>query len=355
VSRNDHRVGLLYSLIVITSIVYSPISQGEATGEYLLFPHIGANFRSELANDSLLDSDDYTYGVDIFATASIRDFLFLGELLLAKHEQDFERLQLGWMAGDSKVWLGRFHNPVGYWNTEFHHGSFLETGISRPSIVEFEHDNGLLPMHLTGLLVEGVIEHDKQGLGYALAAGAGPELSDKLEALEILDPGSGSHDLSLTLNLYLEPVIYAPTRYGLFVNYTEIPSIRIGLDEIRQFSAGVYGNWEAQRWRLTGSTFYLRNRLQQLNGELTDSFFSSYFQADFKPDDHWTIFGRVEWAVGDENDAYLALFPQHINDRILGGVRLDAFDRHAFKLEISGNRTQGDNFGQFMLQWAAMF
>jgi len=188
VSRNNHRVGLLYSLIVITSIVYSPICQGEATGEYLLFPHVGVNFRSGLADDSLLESDDYTYGIDIFATSRYRNFLFLGELLLAKEEQEIERIQLGWMVGDSKIWLGRFHNPVGYWNAQFHHGSYLETSISRPSIVEFEDDNGLLPIHLTGLLIEGVIEHDKQGLGYALAVGAGPELSDKLEPLDVLDP-----------------------------------------------------------------------------------------------------------------------------------------------------------------------
>jgi len=355
VNRDHHCVGLLYSLIVITSMVYSPISLGEATGEYLLFPHIGAIFRTDLADDSLLDTSDDTYGVDIFATYNYRNFLFLGELLLAKNEQEIERLQLGSIVGDSKVWLGRFHNPVGYWNTEFHHGSFLESSISRPSVIAFEDDNGLLPIHLTGLLIEGVIEQDEQGLGYALAAGAGPELSDEFNALSLLDPGSGSHDLSLTLNLYLEPLLYAPTRYGLFFNYTVIPADRIGLNEIRQISAGAYGNWESERWRLTGSSFYLRNRLQELNGELTDNFVSSYFQADFKPDDHWTIFGRVEWTVGDENGAYLALFPQYITDRILGGVRLDAFDRHAFTLEISGNHTQEDYFGQFMLQWDAMF
>jgi hypothetical protein len=185
--------------------------------------------------------------------------------------------------------------------------------------------------------------------------GAGPELDEELEALDVVSPGSGSQDLSVTLNLYHEPVLYAPTRYGMFVNYSEIPSVRFGLNEIRQTSAGIYGNWKSQRWRLTGSSFYLRNRLRQLNGELKDDFFSSYFQTDFDLDDRWTMFGRVEWTSGDDNDAYLALFPQHINDRILGGVRLNAFDRHAFKLEISENRSQGDKFGQFMLQWDAMF
>ena len=353
-NHNDHSIGLLHILIVITSIIYSPPSLGESDSQYLLFPHVGANFRSELADDSLLDSDDYKYGVGIFATAEYQKLLFLGELLLAKDEQEIERLQLGFRLGDSKVWLGRFHNPIGYWNAQFHHGSYLETSISRPAIANFEDDDGVLPMHLTGLLIEGVMEHDEQGLGYSLAVAAGPELSDELEALDVLS-GSGSRDLSLTLNLFHEPRIYSPTRYGLYINYNEIPAASRGFDEIRQINAGVYGNWESRNWRLIGSTFYVDNRLQQLNGELADNFYGGYFQAEYSRDDRWTIFGRVEATFGDENDPYLALIPQHITDRILGGVRLDAFDRHAFKLEISGNRTQGDKFGQFMLQWDAMF
>ncbi len=352
---NDNRGGLIYVLIVIAIAIYSPPSHSESTFDYLLFPHIGTVYRTNLATDSLLDDDDYNYGVGVFATAEYGKLLFLGELLLSKDEQDIERIQLGWTIGDGKVWFGRFHNPVGYWNTQFHHGSYLETSISRPSIVDFEDDDGILPMHLTGLLVEGIKEYDKKGLGYALAVATGPEMADKLEPLDVLEPASGSQDLSLALNLYLEPVIYSPTRYGLFVNYTEIPATNQEIEKIRQINAGAYGNWESHPWRLVGSTFYVDNRLQQLAGTLTDNFFSGYLQTEYNLDDRWTIFGRGEWTFGEEDDAYLALFPRHITDRLLGGVRLNAFGRHAFKLEISGNRTQGDNFGQIMLQWDAMF
>lgn len=354
-NHKDYGVGSLYVLIVITSVMYSPPSQGESTSEYLFFPHIGAIFRSELADDSLLDSDDYKYGVGVFATAEYRNLLFLGEVLLSNDEQEIERIQLGWTLGDNKVWLGRFHNPIGYWNSQFHHGSYLETSISRPSIVDFEENDGLLPMHLTGLLIEGVKEHDEQGLGYALAVATGPELSDQLEALNVLEPASGSQDLSVTLNVYHAPVIYSPTRYGLYVSYSEIPAISRGIDEIRQVNAGVYGNWESRHWRLIGSTFYVDSRLQQLNGERSDQFYGGYFQAEYNRDDQWTIFGRIESTFDDENDPYLALFPQHVNDRILGGIRLDIFDRHAFKLEVSRNHTQADKFFQFMLRWDAMF
>ena len=353
--HNDYRVGFLYGLIAVTSILYSPPSQGESTSDYLLFPHIGASFLSGLADDSSLDNDDYNYGVDLFATSEFKNFLFLGELLLSADEQEIERIQVGWRVGDSKFWLGRFHNPVGYWNSQFHHGSYMQTSISRPSIVEFEENNGLLPMHLTGLLIEGIKEHDTHGFGYALAVATGPELSDQLEPLDVLEPASGSHELGLTLNLFYEPVIYSPSRYGLYINYTEIPAVSNGFDEIRQIIAGVYGNWESQRWRLTGSAFYVRNELQTTTEIQTDSFSSGYVQAEYIPNGRWTIFGRVESTFGDANDAYLALFPQHVNDRILGGVRLDAFDRHAFTLEFSDNRARGDSYGQFMLQWDAMF
>jgi hypothetical protein len=327
----------------------------QSESEFLAFPHINASYLSGLADGSPLDSDEFDYGLDLFAVVEYRHFLFLGEALLAKEEQDIERLQLGRRIGDSKVWLGRFHNPVGYWNTQFHHGAYMETSITRPAIVDFEDDNGPLPMHLTGLLIEGLKERDGSGLGYAIALAAGPELTDELEPLKILDPGSGSQDLALTVNVYRQPVVFDPTQYGLFVNYTKIPAASRGFEEIRQLSAGGYLNWEPAPWRLIGSAFYVRNRMYHSSAVQEDDFFSGYFQAENALNDKWKIYGRLEGTFGGDNDAYLALFPDLVQDRVLGGVRLDVFDRHSFKLEISANRTQADNFRQLMLQWDAMF
>ena len=31
-----------------------------------------------------------------------------------------------------KVSFGRYHTPINYWNTAFHHGQWLQTTISRP-------------------------------------------------------------------------------------------------------------------------------------------------------------------------------------------------------------------------------
>lgn len=345
---------LLWPILAL-SIVYARPGLAEAESEFLLFPFAMASYLSGLPADSLLDDDENDFGLNLFAAIENGGFVFLGEALLAKEEQEIERLQLGWRFGDSKAWLGRFHNPIGYWNTQFHHGAYLQTSITRPAIVDYEDDNGVLPMHLAGLLIEGVKEHDNSGLGYAIAIATGPELADELEPLDVLSPTSGSQGLSLAINVFRQPVVYAPNQYGLFANYAEIPARERGLEEIRQIIAGGYWNWESELWRLIGSAFYVRNRVYQANDDQADDFVAGYFQAERSLNDDWTIFGRVEKTFASDNDAYLALFPDHAREKILGGLRLNVFSRHSLTLEVSSNHQQDGRYRQFMLQWAAMF
>jgi len=42
----------------------------------------------------------------------------------------------------------RYHTPVGYWNTAFHHGAWLQTTISRPDMVRF--GGTFIPVHFVG-------------------------------------------------------------------------------------------------------------------------------------------------------------------------------------------------------------
>ena len=341
--------------ILALSIVFARSALAEVDSELLIFPFVEASLISGLPENSLLDDDDYDLGLNLFAAIENRGFVFVAEALLARDEQEIERLQLGWRFGDSKAWLGRFHNPIGYWNTQFHHGAYLQTSITRPAIVDYEDDNGVLPMHLAGLLIEGVKEHDDSGLGYAFAIATGPELADKLEPLDVLSPASGSQDLSLTINVFRQPVVYAPNLYGLFANYNEIPARERGLEEIHQTIAGGYWNWESDFWRLIGSAIYVRNRIYQEDNDLVDDFVAGYFQAERSLNDDWTIVGRLEKTFASDDDAYLALFPYHAREKILGGLRRNLFSRHAVTLEISNNDEQDGRYWQFMLQWAAMF
>ncbi|PYX91143.1 MAG: hypothetical protein DMG67_10995, partial [Acidobacteria bacterium] len=51
-----------------------------------------------------------------------------------------------------KISFGRYHTPVNYWNTAFHHGLWLQTTISRPDMIQF--GGAFLPVHFVGVLAE---------------------------------------------------------------------------------------------------------------------------------------------------------------------------------------------------------
>ena len=70
-----------------------------------------------------------------------------------------------------KVSFGRYHTPIGYWNTAFHHGAWLETTIDRPEMVRV--GGTFIPIHFVGLLVEGNIPSGGAGLAYSAGVGNG--------------------------------------------------------------------------------------------------------------------------------------------------------------------------------------
>jgi hypothetical protein len=70
-----------------------------------------------------------------------------------------------------KVSFGRYHTPINYWNTEFHHGQWLQTTISRPEMVQF--GGKFIPVHFVGALVEGAVPAGGLNLNYNAGIGNG--------------------------------------------------------------------------------------------------------------------------------------------------------------------------------------
>jgi len=76
---------------------------------------------------------------------------------------------------DHSDWLGasfgRYHTPINYWNTAYHHGSWLQTTISRPEMIQF--GGKFLPVHFVGALVEGSVPAGGWNVGYKAGVGNG--------------------------------------------------------------------------------------------------------------------------------------------------------------------------------------
>jgi hypothetical protein len=76
-----------------------------------------------------------------------------------------------------KVSFGRYHTPINWWNTAFHHGQWLQTTISRPEMTQF--GGQFIPVHFVGGLVEGTAPAGGLNISYkaGVGNGRGPVLS----------------------------------------------------------------------------------------------------------------------------------------------------------------------------------
>ena len=106
-----------------------------------------------------------------------------------------------------KLSFGKYHTPIGYWNTAFHHGAWLQTTISRPEMVKF--GGSLIPIHFVGAQAEGNLPSGGLGLGYNLGLGNGRGSAFSKAG----DSGDVNNNRAWVANLFARP-----TRlYGLQV------------------------------------------------------------------------------------------------------------------------------------------
>ncbi len=70
-----------------------------------------------------------------------------------------------------KASFGRYHTPINYWNTAFHHGQWLQTTVSRPEMTQF--GGRFIPVHFIGALLEGALPASGMNLNYNFGVGNG--------------------------------------------------------------------------------------------------------------------------------------------------------------------------------------
>lgn len=85
---------------------------------------------------------------------------------------DVERLLFRYAIADAlKLSAGRYHTPISYWNTAFHHGLWLQTSVDRPAYTAFGGE--YVPVHFVGLLAEGSVFGNGVEVRYAAGVGNG--------------------------------------------------------------------------------------------------------------------------------------------------------------------------------------
>jgi hypothetical protein len=169
------------------------------------------------------DEDGFFVGQAVaHLTASLDDsFGVFAEVSLTGKDSEYsievERLMVKYDFSDRfKVSAGRYHSPIGYWNSAFHHGAWLQTTISRPQVVKF--GSKLVPIHFVGILLEGSLSSSNLGLSYKAGAGngrhgniaragdAGDINGDKAWLLQLSSKPKKMFGLELGLSYYADEV-----------------------------------------------------------------------------------------------------------------------------------------------------
>src|SRR5450631_883869 len=244
--------------------------------------------------------DDPWLDADVIFGLDHEKFRVFGEYFITTEEHDLERFQVGYeVVPDTVIWLGRFHQPASAWDTEHHHGRYLQTAITRPSIENWEDEDGLIPQHITGALVESrrPIGTDA-GVQVSAGVGAGPALTNRDNApIDLVGDNPGKHGLSFMGRLAFLPDYIGTSSAGLLFGHDQLfARSAIAMATLRSNHAtlgiyGAYADWSVDSWRFIGAGYYVDVALDRPNPDA--SFMSAYLQAERQLPHQLTAFGRV--------------------------------------------------------------
>ncbi len=342
-------------------------SVAEMQHELLFFPSVDGFDTFSESHASVRDSS-MEARIDLLYSFSGSRFRFLGEYLLSTEHAELERVQAGLRVSDDVfVWAGRFHAPAKFWNSEYHHGQYLQTSITRPALEEWEDDGGSQPVHITGLLLES--EHqrdDESAIGVAASVGFAPLLKDnELAAHEVFE-GTSDPGVSVNLRVSYRPQYLSSTQFGFLAGFNEINVVPQTIptpgrpDTVDQATLGVFGDWYWNDVRLLTSFVYFENELKTPAGNTEDDYLLGYAQLEYEANSVVTVFGRVEGGLDQDDSDYLELLETFITERYMLGVRWDVAEYHSVTIEVAdttygASPTGSRDFNEFRLQWSAVF
>jgi hypothetical protein len=312
------------------------------------------------------DNADPWIDADVVFGVTRHQFRMFGEYNAAPDERDLERFQMGFeFAPETVLWLGRFHQPASAWNTEHHHGQYLQTDITRPYIERWEDQHGLIPQHITGALFESRQSIGKDGaIQISAGIGAAPALrAGAMDPIDLIGSNPGRHRLSVTGRLAYLPEYVGASSIGLLFghdyltasNARSLPSLHSSQAELTIY--GLYTDWYTERWRVVGATYYVDVRLDQTTRN--ESFVSGYLQVERQLPKRFTVFGRLEESARMQESRYVALFDDRDGDIELAlhrqalGLRWDFTRRQALTLELAHVISLNQRSDEMRVQWSA--
>src|SRR4051794_5637479 len=169
------------------------------------------------------DTTTFSLGqLDLFVTSDVSDkFKFLSEIVFEggpsniygnttgepnSFSVDVERYLLQYSHNDYlNISAGRGHTSIGYYNTTYHHSSWLQTTTGRPFLFDFEDHGGILPIHMVGVSATGQIPSGSLGLHYVAEVGNGRASRQPIDQEPVQNVVDDQNHKAYNLALFARP------------------------------------------------------------------------------------------------------------------------------------------------------
>ena len=232
-----------------------------------------------------------------------------------------------------KISFGRYHTPINWWNTAFHHGQWLQTTVSRPEMVQF--GGRFLPVHFVGALAEGAFHTGGWNLNYqaGIGNGRGNVISRGGDA------GDNNARPAVILGLFSKPDHLFRLQVGGSVYFDRVSAP--GRPEFDERITAAHAVWQREDPEVIAEIADVRH--QPVDGTQTTSSLAYYVQAAYRLpafDRAWKPYYRFEHIKIDAADPVLVGVPNLDGSTL--GVRYDASTYAAIKSEIRVRRRVSD-------------
>ncbi len=286
---------------------------------------------------------------NLFITSKLSDkFSVLGEVVVEAGPDngvgiDLERLLFTYSASDHfNIAAGRYHTAIGFYNTAYHHSTWLQTTVDRPFLFAFEDGGGVLPIHNVGLTANGTIPSGSLGLHYIAEIGNGRTSRSPLDEA-VQNVRDENNRKAFNFGLYARPTAARGLQAGVSVYNDKLyPEAMAKMTQTIWAGHVVYQN---PRFEFLNEAVLLRHKVDRGETFNTSGFYSQISRA----------FGKVRPYFRYE---YInASSPEPLFGDVgllhgpVTGIRYDFSDFAAFKVEynrvmrremnpINGLRTQ---------------
>jgi hypothetical protein len=221
--------------------------------------------------------------------------------------------------------VGRYHTSLGYYNSAYHHGAWLQTSVGRPLIY---NTSIVFPVHNTGLTVNGRIPSGKLGLNYVVEVGNGRHYGARADESNQSVSDDNAYK-SFNLGLIARPAWVTGLEMGLSVYHDTLTPA--GSSAVDQFILVVHAVYKAKPWEILNEFMLYRH---DPRGGVPASYTPGFYSQVGYQFGRVTPYLRYDYQDASNSDVIFANFGSL--ERQHGptlGLRFDVSDYVAFKFQ----------------------